>query len=75
MDNNDIPMPVAKVVSLWALIGVTSWTEAAAFAGFLYSVLLIAEWMWKKAGIRRFAERRGWVKKRKVPDTDLGGLG
>lgn len=48
MEKNDISMPVAKVISLWALIGVTSWTEAAAFAGFVYSMLLISEWLWKK---------------------------
>lgn len=72
MENNDINMPVAKVVSLWALIGVTSWADAAAFAGFAYSMLLIAEWLWKKLG-RSFAVRRGWVK-RKSGDTDFGGL-
>ena len=73
MENNDIPMPVAKVVSLWAVIGVTSWTEAAAFAGFVYSMILIGEWVWKKL-IRPLAERRGWVKERRTPDTDLGKL-
>lgn len=73
MDNNDIPMPVAKVVSLWALIGVTSWADAAAFAGFAYSMILIGEWLWKKVFLR-IAERRGWVKKRRAPDSDLGTL-
>lgn len=75
MENNDIQMPVTKVVSLWALIGVTTWTEAAAFAGFVYSMILIGEWVWKKI-LRRIAERRGWVKKRRrgPHDTDLGTL-
>jgi hypothetical protein len=73
MDNNEISMPVTKVVSLWAVIGVTSWTDAAAFAGFAYSMILIGEWLWKKI-FRRIAENRGWVKKRRVPDTDLGSL-
>lgn len=75
MMDNDIQMPVAKVVSLWAVIGVTSWTEAAAFAGFVYSMILIAEWFWKKL-IRPIAERRGWVKRRKAraSDSEMGGL-
>lgn len=60
MENNEISMPVTKVVSLWAVIGVTSWTEAAALAGFVYSMLLISEWLWKKL-VRPLAERRGWV--------------
>lgn len=61
MDKNDISMPVAKVISLWALIGVTSWTEAAAFAGFIYSMLLISEWLWKKL-FRPLGWRHGWMK-------------
>ena len=73
MENNDIQMPVTKVVSLWALIGVTTWTEAAAFAGFVYSLILIGEWLWKKA-FRRLAERKGWIQKRRAGDTDIGTL-
>jgi hypothetical protein len=73
MENNDIQMPVTKVVSLWAVIGVTSWTEAAAFAGFVYSMILIGEWLWKKI-VRKIAEQRGWVKKRRPMDTDMGTL-
>ena len=73
MENNDIQMPVTKVVSLWALIGVTTWTEAAAFAGFVYSLILIGEWLWKKV-FRRIAESKGLVQKRRVSDTDIGGL-
>lgn len=71
--SEDINAPAAKVISLWAVIGITTWTEAAAFAGFVYSLLLIGEWVWKKVG-RPFAERRGWVKPRKVPDSGFGGL-
>jgi hypothetical protein len=73
MNQDDINMPVAKVVSLWTLIGITSWTEAAAFAGFMYSLLLIGEWLWKRI-FRKLAERQGWVKPRKTPDTDMGAL-
>jgi hypothetical protein len=73
MNDSEISMPAAKVVSLWAVIGITSWTQAAAFAGFVYSCLLIGEWIWKKAG-RPFAERRGWVSSRQRGTTDFGGL-
>jgi hypothetical protein len=47
-DESTVGMPVAKVISVWAAIGITSWTEAAAFVAFLYSCILIAEWFWKK---------------------------
>jgi len=74
MENNDIQMPIPKVLSLWAVIGVTSWTEAAAFAGFVYSLILIGEWLWKKV-FRKIAEQRGWVaKRRRAQDTDMGTL-
>ena len=73
MENNEIQMPVAKVVSLWTLIGVTSWADAAAFAAFVYSMILIGEWFWKKL-LRSFAERRGWVKRKRAADTDMGSL-
>lgn len=29
-------------------IGITSWGEAAAMAAFIYSCLLIIDWVWKK---------------------------
>jgi len=48
MENSDVSWPVAKAVSLWAAIGVTSWAEAASFAAFVYSMILIGEWAWKK---------------------------
>jgi len=73
MDSNDIQSPVAKVLSLWAVIGITSWADAAAFAAFVYSLILISEWVWKKLA-RPYSERRGWIAKRRAPDTDMGGL-
>lgn len=56
-----IAQPVLKVGTVWALIGITSWAEAAAFLGALYSALLIGEWLWKKA-IRPLCVIRGWIK-------------
>lgn len=68
MNNTDISMPVAKSVSLWVLIGISNWADAASFAaalaGFMaafYSVLLIGEWFWKKFW-RPFFVARGWLK-------------
>lgn len=53
MENTDVSWPVAKVVSVWTAIGITSWAEAASFAAFLYSLILIGEWVWKKAKARK----------------------
>lgn len=60
-----VSAPVVKAVSVWGMIGITSWSEAAAFVGFLYSAALLGEWCWKRFG-RGIAERYGLVKPRKV---------
>ena len=67
MNPDEIQNQVFKVGSLWALIGVTSWTEAAAFLGFLYSAILILEWLWKK--IKPALIARGIIADRRMPRT------
>jgi len=62
-----VSAPVVKVASMWAAIGITTWSEAAAFVGFLYSLVLLGEWCWKRFG-RSMAERYGLVKPRKAGD-------
>jgi hypothetical protein len=61
MNSQQVENQAAKIVSAWALIGITSWAEAASFAAFLYSALLILEWLWKRL-FRPLAVNRGWVK-------------
>ena len=61
MNSNQVENQAAKIVSAWALIGITSWAEAASFAAFLYSALLILEWLWKRA-VKPLAVARGWIK-------------
>lgn len=51
MNDDPIHWAIAKLISVWMLIGVTSWTQAASFVAFLYTCILIGEWCWKK--IRR----------------------
>lgn len=53
--------PVARLATLWAAVGITSWAEAASFAAFCYSMILIGEWAWK-AFLRDFAVRMGIIK-------------
>jgi len=43
------------------MIGVTSWTEAAAFIGFCYTACLMSEWLWKNVA-RPILEGRGIIK-------------
>ena len=50
-----------KLASVWAAVGITSWSDVAAFFAALYSVILVGEWVWKRA-IRPFAESKGWLK-------------
>jgi hypothetical protein len=55
--DDTVKAPVIKAMTAWALVGITSWADAAAAAAFLYSVLLIFEWCWKKF-------LRDWIKGR-----------
>lgn len=64
--STQVTSPVAKAISLWALIGVTSWAEAASFVAFVYSSVLLMEWLWKRIG-RKLAVRYGLM-------ADEGGL-
>jgi hypothetical protein len=48
MQDSTVAAPIAKVVSAWALFGITSWSDAAAAAALVYTLLLIGEWCWKK---------------------------
>jgi uncharacterized protein HemY len=50
-----------KVVTVWAMVGITSWADVAAFLAAVYSALLILEWLWKKF-LRTFCEQRGWLR-------------
>ena len=50
----------AKLGSVWAAVGVTSWADVAAVLAAVYSALLIIEFAWKKA-IKPFLQWRGWL--------------
>ncbi len=57
-----VEAPVAKMLTVWAAVGITSWADAAAAAAFFYSLLLITEWFWKKFW-RDIFIRNGWFKR------------
>lgn len=63
-----IDAPVAKAASAWAAfaasLSITSWTDLAAAAAFVYSMLLIGEYVWKKF-LRPLLERTGWISRLK----------
>lgn len=48
-DDTTVSHPILKVLSVWAVFGISTWAEAAAFAAFVYSCLLIVEFFWKKS--------------------------
>jgi len=54
--------PVVKAASAWGAVAITSWADFAAMLAAFYTLILIAEWGWKKL-LRPFAERRGWLKR------------
>lgn len=43
-----IASPVAKVVTVWAAVGITTWADVASFLAACYSMLLISEWLYKR---------------------------
>ncbi len=59
----------ARIASLWGVIGITSWTDFAAFLAALYSLILIGEWLWKRF-IRPFLERRGIIYRKRRRSSD-----
>lgn len=63
MNDDSVTVVGIKLATVWGAVGITSWSDLAAFLAALYSALLLGEWVWKH-GIRRFCERRGWVKRR-----------
>lgn len=52
-----------KIGTAWAAVGITSWADFASALACLYTIILIIEWLWKKA-IRPFCENRGWIKRK-----------
>jgi hypothetical protein len=62
-DSQTIASPGMKLMTAWALVGITSWADAAAALAALYSVLLILEWCWKKIG-RPFLESQGVIRRK-----------
>ena len=47
-DNNAVQFVVAKILSMWTLIGVSTWGEAASVIAFVYTLCLLSEWLFKK---------------------------
>ena len=62
------PILFAKIFGIWAMIGVTSWSEAASFAAFCYTMWLMAAKFWKEIA-RPFCERRGWIAAKAANDA------
>ena len=66
----------AKIGVIWAMLGIGSWSEAAAFLAFVLSALALTEYIWKKMlrpllasiGVMKFAKQR--VKLVEVEDTE-----
>ena len=62
--------PVAKVVSVWVAVKITSWADAASFVACMYTLILLGEWFWRRCG-RPFLESRGWIARRRRRITDM----
>jgi len=47
----------AKLGTVWAAVGITTWADFAAFMAAIYSVLLVGEFVWKKMLRRELGKR------------------
>jgi hypothetical protein len=65
--NTDVAEHVANVAaanasySTWVFVNSVPWSQIAAMVAAAYTMLLIAEWFWKKLW-RPILEARGWIK-------------
>lgn len=47
--HTSVSHPVVKLFTAWgAVIGISSWSDLAALAAFLYSLILIGEWAYNR---------------------------
>lgn len=67
-DKQQMMVDAGKAGSAWAAVSVT-WSDIAAILASLYTLLLIGEWLWKKA-FRRFALNRGLIKGARKEDSE-----
>lgn len=47
--NDHVQFPMFKLISAWIVALFGSWGEAAAFVATIYSLALLAEWVFKKS--------------------------
>jgi pyrroloquinoline quinone (PQQ) biosynthesis protein C len=62
---NDTPRDAvvggAKIASVWAFVGISSWADFAAMMAALYSLLMILNFCWDKF-LKGWCIRAGWIK-------------
>jgi len=46
-DESAIGWLFAKIGSVWALVGITSWAEFSYFIASVYTTCLLGHWIWK----------------------------
>jgi hypothetical protein len=68
-NSTEVTIPVLKVVSAWAAVGITSWTDIAAVLAAIYTALLLIEFLWKRVG-RQIAVCYGWISPKRRKDDE-----
>lgn len=51
----------AKIMSVWALFGITTWADASYFFATVYTICLLSHWWWTTF-LRPLLERMGVLK-------------
>ncbi len=73
--DSTVAQPILKILSAWlAAFGISSWSEAAAVAAFIYTVCLLGEWWWKRFW-RPTLESRGILQRKRRRKQDFESLG
>ncbi len=68
---SEIQGKLFKIGTAWGAVGITSWADAASAIAFLYTFVLLCEWLWKKL-VKPALMSRGYIKaeRRRKGDSD-----
>lgn len=68
--NISVSAPGAKIASVLALVGITTWADFASVVAAIYTLILIGEWLFNRFG-RPYFEHKGWMRRRRRRWEDM----
>ena len=69
MNDDGVANVGVRLGTVWGAVAITSWTDIASALAAIYTLLLMGEWLWKKA-VRPLMEKHGLLKRKQRRATD-----